>query len=256
MTSNQVQTLNMFTQIRPRRGARLYELVAEQVEEMILSGQLASGDRLPSEAELGAQFSVSRTVVREAIKVLTDKGLVRPEPGRGTFVARPDVEVLVTSMDTILRIEQCTLADVLELRQMIEVPAAGLAAKRSRAEDRAAMRSAYEGMEDGKLIARQFLLADKAFHVALARATGNELVVAMVGALMELCWKLQLVPLQTYPDSMPHHRQILEAVVAGQRSAAQKAMAAHHNQISATLSAVAEAGRAVAAEHLHRLPVA
>ena len=147
MTSDQVQTLNMFTQISPRRGTRLYELVAEQVEEMILSGQLASGDRLPSEAELGEQFSVSRTVVREAIKVLADKGLVRPEPGRGTFVARPDVELLVTSMDTILRIEQCTLADVLELRRMIEVPAAGLAAKRAGANDRAAMRSAYEEMQ-------------------------------------------------------------------------------------------------------------
>ena len=256
MTSDQVQTLNMFTQISPRRGTRLYELVAEQVEEMILSGQLASGDRLPSEAELGEQFSVSRTVVREAIKVLADKGLVRPEPGRGTFVARPDVELLVTSMDTILRIEQCTLADVLELRRMIEVPAAGLAAKRAGANDRAAMRSAYEEMQDGKLSARQFLLADKVFHMALAHATGNELVAAMVGALMELCWKLQLVPLQTYPDSMPHHRQILEAAITGQSAAAEQAMAAHHDQISATLAAVAEAGRAVAAEHFERQPVA
>ena len=248
MTSDQVQTPHMFTEISPRRGTRLYELVARQVEEMILSGQLALGDKLPSETELCEQFSVSRTVVREAIKVLTDKGLVRPEPGRGTFVAHPDADLLVTSMDTILRIEQCTLTDLLELRQMIEIPAAGLAAERAGAQDLAAMRSAYEEMQDPSQIARQFLLADKAFHMALCRATGNELVAAVVGALMELCWKLELVPLQTYPDSMPHHRQILEAVTAGQRQAAQRAMIAHHDQILATLSAKTKTGKAVAVE--------
>lgn len=90
----------MFTQVRPRRGARLYEQVAKQIEDLILSAQLASGDRLPSESELAEQFSVSRTVIREAVKVL-----VRPEPGRGTFVSRPNSDLLAASMDTILRIE-------------------------------------------------------------------------------------------------------------------------------------------------------
>jgi GntR family transcriptional repressor for pyruvate dehydrogenase complex len=179
--------------------------------------------------------------VREAIKVLVDKGLVRPEPGRGTFVSRPDAEVLVTSMDAILRIEQCTLQDLLEMRRMVEVPAAGLAATRATAEQKKALRQDYGDMLQGQQTTRRFLLADKAFHVALAHATGNELVVAMVGALMELCWKLQLVPLQTYPDAMPHHKAILEAVLAGDADAAEKAMAAHHDQILTTLATAGEA---------------
>jgi GntR family transcriptional repressor for pyruvate dehydrogenase complex len=241
MTADMTGSLQLFTQIRPRRGMRLYELVAEQVEETILSGQLASGDRLPSESELCEQFSVSRTVVREAIKVLTDKGLVRPEPGRGTFVSRPDAEVLVTSMDAILRIEQCTLEDLLEMRRMIEVPAAGLAAVRATPEMKAAVCQEYDKMLQSQQTTRLFLLADKAFHVALAHATGNELVTAMVGALMELCWKLQLVPLQTYPDAMPHHKAILEAVLTGKAVAAERAMAAHHDQILTTLAAAGEA---------------
>jgi len=228
----------LFNEIHPQRGARLYELVAKQIEDLILSGRLSSGDRLPSESELGRQFSVSRTVIREAVKVLADKGLVRPEPGRGTFVRKPDPELLAASMDTILRVEQCSLADLLELRRMIEVPAAGLAAARADSEHRAAIEAAFIELEQQLHSGSKFMLADKAFHVAIARATGNELTAAVVGALMALCWKLQLVPVQYYPNSMPHHRAIKDAVLAGDQEGAESAMSAHHDQIWGDLVAV------------------
>jgi GntR family transcriptional repressor for pyruvate dehydrogenase complex len=226
----------LFSQVNPRRGARLYELVAEQIEEMILSGQIQTGDRLPSESELGSQFSVSRTVVREAIKVLTDKGMVRPEPGRGTFVDRPDSALLVTSMDTIIRVEQCSLGELLELRKMIEIPAAGIAAERANLAQKEKIACMASVLEQDGMSVRQFLLSDKALHVAVARATGNELVAVMVGALMELCWKLQLVPVQTYPNSRHYHNAIAGAILNGDRMAAEQAMSAHHQQISQDLA--------------------
>lgn len=235
----------LFSQVNPRRGSRLYELVAEQMEEMILSGQVQTGERLPSESELGSQFSVSRTVVREAIKVLTDKGLVRPEPGRGTFVDRPDSALLVTSMDTIIRVEQCSLGELLELRRMIEVPAAGLAAERATKTQQEKLICLASVLEHDGMGVRQFLLSDKALHVAVARATGNELVAVMVGALMELCWKLQLVPVQTYPNSRPHHNAIAKAIQEGDREAAELAMNNHQLQIQQDLAPYAQWSQAI-----------
>lgn len=195
---------------------------------------------------------VSRTVIREAVKVLVDKGLVRPEPGRGTFVCRPDSELLVASMDTILRIEQCTLADLLELRRMIEVPMAGLAASRAEENDCAAIEKAFTELEQQLSSGSRFMLADKDFHVAVARATGNELTAAVVGALMVLNWQLQLIPVQVYPNSMPHHRAIKEAILARDREAAEQAMAAHHDQIWTDLIGLGAV--AVQAEQQHGAP--
>jgi len=229
------ESAQLFKEIRPRRGARLYELVAEQIGELILSRQLSVGDRLPSEAELGDLLSVSRTAVREAIKVLADKGLVHPERGRGTFVCKPAPELLASCMGTILRVEQCSLADLLELRRTIEVRTAGLAAACSGDEQAAAIQEQFAELEIQLCSAGGFMLADKGFHVAVARATGNELTAALVGALMVLTWKLQLIPVQVYPHSMPHHQAIKEAILAGDRDAAEKAMAAHHDQIWADL---------------------
>lgn len=82
------------------------------------------------------------------------------------------------------------MADLLELRRMIEIPTSGLAAARADSEHHAAIESAFAQLEQGVRSGSQFVLADKAFHVAIAHATGNELTAAVVGALMALCWKL------------------------------------------------------------------
>jgi GntR family transcriptional regulator, transcriptional repressor for pyruvate dehydrogenase complex len=227
----------LFTAIQPTRDARLYELVAGRIEGLILSGQLPSGYCLPSEAELGQRFSVSRTAVREAIKVLTDKGLVRPQPGRGTFVCRPDPELLAASMNTILRVERCTLSDLLELRRLVEVPLAGLAAQRATPEHKVALKSALEALEGDGGSHTRFMLADKAFHVTIARASGNELSAALVDALMSLSWKRQLFPLVVYENAMPFHYAIADAILAGDDAAAIEKMAAYHGQIRADLTA-------------------
>jgi GntR family transcriptional repressor for pyruvate dehydrogenase complex len=214
----------------------LYEQVAEQIGELILSRRLEVGERLPSEAELGELFGVSRTVVREGIKVLADKGLVHPEPGRGTFVSKPAPELLASCMDAILRVERCSLADLLELRRTIEVPTARLAAAKTDAVSRVALKERFARLEQQLDSPGGFMIADKGFHVAIARATGNELTAALVSALMVVTWKLQLIPVRVYHRSMPHHRAIQAAILAGDREGAEAAMDAHHDQIQADLS--------------------
>src|SRR5574337_2129858 len=88
----------------PIRATRVYEQIAEQIEKRILSGELRSGDRLPTERELSEQFRASRTAVREAMKTLAQKGLVDMRPGRGTIVIDGTSQAMQYSLGLLLRL--------------------------------------------------------------------------------------------------------------------------------------------------------
>src|SRR5215469_16452495 len=85
------------------RTARLYEQIVHQIEESIVKGALKPGDQLPAERELAQQFGVSRTAVREAVKVLREKGLVEAYSGRGTFITSGTSQAIRTSLDMMIK---------------------------------------------------------------------------------------------------------------------------------------------------------
>src|SRR6516225_7536717 len=88
----------------PIQVKRLYEKIVEQIERRILTGELKVGDQLPAERELGEQFHVSRTAVREAVKALREKGLVEVRPGRGTFITNDTSQAVRDSLGRMLKI--------------------------------------------------------------------------------------------------------------------------------------------------------
>src|SRR6266852_9996771 len=88
------------------QSLRLYEQIVQQIEESILKGVLKPGDQLPAEPELAQQFHVSRTAVREAIKVLREKGLVEAYSGRGTFIKNETSQAIRQSLDLMIKIGQ------------------------------------------------------------------------------------------------------------------------------------------------------
>ena len=88
----------------PIQSVKVFEQVAEQIEKRILVGELRSGDRLPTERELAEQFHVSRTAVREAMKILAQKGLVDMRPGRGTIVIDGAHEALQDSLGLVMKL--------------------------------------------------------------------------------------------------------------------------------------------------------
>src|ERR1700680_4396054 len=113
------------------RTSRLYEQIVQQIEESIVKGTLKAGDQLPAERELAQRFGVSRTAVREAVKALSEKGLVEAYTGRGTFVTDGTSRVVKHSLDLMLRIGQQEGSTFLaELRQILEPEIAALAAQR------------------------------------------------------------------------------------------------------------------------------
>jgi len=215
------------------REPSLSDKVAEQLTEAIISRQLAPGERLPSERELGEKFKVSRTVVREAVRSLAARGLVRVTSGRGVDVSEIGSGNVAESMRLLVRgREGLDYGKVHEVRSAVEIQTAGLAARRARPEDLKKLQAICDEheqkLEDGNLAAASEL--DFQFHRELTRASGNELLLAMLDSISDV---LREVRIQTVKlphvadDGIRAHRRILKALKSGDVETARDAMAKH-----------------------------
>lgn len=215
------------------REPTLSERVTAQIETLIVQSQLHPGDRLPPERELAEQFGVSRTVIREAIRTLSAKGLLEVQSGGGTIVCSPSVETVAQSMNLYLRGGQPQLdyGKIHEVRYLLEVEIAGLAAERRSTEDLARMEAILrEATAKGADNRETFARTDVAFHAALAQATHNQLFGLILDSLADIMFEVRLsgfdVP-GTVDSSLTYHRAIFEQVKAGNPEGARQAMREH-----------------------------
>ena len=167
---------SMFT---PARPVRAYERVVEQVETAILDGRLLPGQRLPSEREMVKEFAVSRSTLREALRVLQSRGFIQSRAGdpQGPVIQPFSTESLRGSMAALARVEHLSLLELLEFRVMVEAWTCRLAAAARTEDQLQAMEQAMTEMRahvGGDSAA--FAEADLAFHAAVARAAGNKLL--------------------------------------------------------------------------------
>src|SRR5918911_693694 len=122
------------------RRTRLRDRAADQLLEMVISGGLEPGERLPPERELCGHLGVSRTVVREALNLLEARGLISIEHGRGAVVSGDSTHAVRDTLGLLLRVQPKVLWELLEIRRILEVEVPGLAAERARPDDVSAMR--------------------------------------------------------------------------------------------------------------------
>jgi GntR family transcriptional regulator, transcriptional repressor for pyruvate dehydrogenase complex len=217
----------------------LSRVVAERLEDYVLRRGYQPGDKLPSEREFGDLFGVSRTVLREAVKLLNQKGLVQSSVGRGLYVAEPNGRTLASSIDTLLQLKQGRVDHILEVRATLEDLSARAAAERASDEDLVAMRVALDEMD--RLLDRPvlFIRSDLTFHLALARATHNPLLLALVEPTMTLMQHIRerMVDL---PDAatgaQKGHRRIYAAVLNHDPASAAAAMAEHLAHVTNVLA--------------------
>jgi GntR family transcriptional repressor for pyruvate dehydrogenase complex len=215
--------------------SRLYEQIVQQIEESILKGEIVEGSQLPAERELAEQFGVSRTAVREAIKALQEKGLVDALPGRGTFVTNGSSNGMRRSLDRMVKGgESHGLAYLVEVREMLEPEIAALAATRADYEDLAAMRQALDAMDTAGPQSEAYIEADLDFHLALAEAAANPIVLSLidsiVGLLREQRLRISLVD-GGQQRGQHYHKSILEAIERRDPQGARAAMQAHLWQV-------------------------
>jgi GntR family transcriptional regulator, transcriptional repressor for pyruvate dehydrogenase complex len=222
---------------RTVKTSRLYEQIVQQVEESILKGQLKPGDQLPAERDLAQRFGVSRTAVREAVKALREKGLVEAYSGRGTFVTDGTSHAIRQSLDLLIRINQQEgWTHLAELRYILEPEIAALAAPRIEEQLLTTMREAVAAMDRSLHDPGAYVEADLDFHLALAEAAGNPLVLSLLDSIVGLLreQRSRIFNVDGGPErGQFHHKRILAAVEARSADAARDTMRAHLQQVLA-----------------------
>ena len=219
--------------VDPIARRKTYELVAERLVALIGARSFQPGDQLPTERELTASFHVGRSSVREALRMLESQGVIRSAVG-GAFVVADAAYPLNSSLRLLFALdERAGLHDLFELRRILECEAAALAAGRKTAEDLSEMDTATDEMaaalaDSGR--ADGFIDADLRFHLALAGATGNRLVVHSMHAVRDVLRRALLtvyrIP-QSPESAVGEHRRIRDAIAVGDAPRARDEMRAH-----------------------------
>jgi GntR family transcriptional repressor for pyruvate dehydrogenase complex len=217
-----------------------YQLLADELRDEITSGRLRPGERLPPEPELCVRTGVSRSTVREALRLLSSQNLIVTTRGvtGGSFVAHPDADRLCDALSTGLSLltnaAVVGLSDLLELRRVLEVPAAALAAPRRTEAHLAAMRDALFDPEHDDLDTK--LHAHAAFHSAVAAGTGNPVYELITRPLYQVSFSEEL--LTSRPDDYwvqidADHRDLLRCIAMGDADASAAVSLRHIDYMTA-----------------------
>ncbi len=243
----------MFQTVRP---TKIFQDVVAQIEEAILSGKIAAGESLPAERELKALFGVSRPTLREALRVLEEKGLIeiRLGTGGGPVVSRPDPGRVTETLARLIRLQKVSLAHLAEFREGIEAQVAARAARRRRPADierlRGLLAQARTALEAGPARREEFLEADRRIHLAIADATGNPIYQSVLASVHENIHRYYDRFLSMAEPELRENYEDLEALVAavagGDAEKARRIAAGHVTRFNARMQRRAAAeGRPV-----------
>ncbi len=213
---------------------KLHEQIVNQVQALIEKGRLKHGDQLPPERELASIFKVSRHTVREAIRILEQKKILRSRPGSGTFIILEDESSVVEFMARAIFREKNTLSEIFQFRELLEPQIAGLAARNATQKNISVLEDILEKqkLELGNTIESKEL--DEKFHLALAKATGNSVLFQVVELFGHILLKSRHEDSQSpYRNklSIEGHNKILDAIKDADSRAANKLMAGHLDAI-------------------------
>jgi DNA-binding FadR family transcriptional regulator len=225
---------------------RLFEDLVNQIEAAILDGRLKAGDKLPAQRELVEMFQTSRGTLREALRVLEQKGLLDIKRGvrGGAIVKRPGMSPVAESLGLLVRHRKITLAELSEFREGVEGNVAGMAAQRAKAPDiaklRAFLEQAGQHVQTGVTAWEAFCQVDNHIHVAIAKAAGNrvyEFVLRMVHDNIQQYYEAH--PLKD-PQFMQENYQdlcdIVSAIEKQQATAVRSLMRSHVRRFNRYMS--------------------
>ena len=228
------------------------DAVVQQIERLIVSGVLKGGQKLPSEREMAELMGVSRPKLRDAIKVLEERGLVTVRHGDGTFVARLTAAALTPAMIELLSRHRSAFYDYLEFRREVEGFASFAAAQRATEADREILRGLIAEMERAHADADTTREAelDTEFHIAVVDAAHNSMLIQVMASIYELMSRRMFHNrrfLYELPDArdalLDQHRAIADAVIGGDPERAARAAEEHIDFVEAGFRDGEEAAR-------------
>jgi len=215
------------------REQRLFERVAEKIMLLIDDGVWQAGDKLPAERELAQGFGVSRTVVREAVKVLEARGVLESISGSGVFVRAADSDIVTRSFQTYLQLLSDANIEpkIAEIRRVLETEIAAIAAERATEEQRTELTNICREMREYAGSARTLADLDFRLHLSLAHATQNDLFGVLLTPLMEQLRDFFFIHWDSYDGPVEpvfaSHEAVIHAVNEGDAGKARQKMIEH-----------------------------
>jgi GntR family transcriptional repressor for pyruvate dehydrogenase complex len=235
-----------FGGVEPIVNGRVSQLVVDQLQGMIRAGTIKAGDRLPPERTLAEMLGVGRNSVREALRELEVLGLVERRRGQGTHVRSADPQEMMAPLRSVISLSGTLVDQVIEFRRTFEPQVSALAADKLNSSSVAVLNDAFQAYSRAiatrgtPTSAETSARADANFHRAIALATGNPIVIALHDALDEL-----LVDFRAHLGSNSYqasrrvskgHREILDAILAGNAEAARTATSDHLGAVDAVVT--------------------
>ena len=253
------QAPDLFQSLKLRRE-NVREQIADSIQDMVAANQLLPGAQLPSERDLAKSLGVNRATVRESIRLLEQRGLVRMKLGSGTFIANVSSSVVAESIARYFSFSSCSHDDLVTLREVLEPETAALAAERATAEDLALLKDRIDRLEEAfeKKGSVAYATADTAFHEALATATHNQLIIAISSGLHRIvhAWILAQSSIHPLEGGAMSHRPVYDAIMARDPEAARQAMRLHHTYTRSAMITDADLASLQAIEAQHPEPEA
>lgn len=225
----------MHLSIKQIKAKKIYEIVAEQLTEMIKNGEVKPGERLSSVQQLAEDFNVGRSAIREALSALKAMGLIEMKQGEGTFVKKFDLDLTNNVIPAVEFMQQEDIQELFEIRKVIETGAASLAALNRNEEDIVRMEEALRDMQGAEGNGQIGEKADVDFHMAIVTATKNDMLSKLVGTVsdtmqrsMREARKLLLYSEQRKMDQLyEEHRLIYDAIKDRDEKRAYETMMSH-----------------------------
>jgi GntR family transcriptional repressor for pyruvate dehydrogenase complex len=245
ISANDEVTPLKYKQIKSRK---IYEEVADELIKMIKDGKLSPGDKLASVQQLAENFKVGRSAIREALSALRAMGLVEMRQGEGTYVKQYDPGALSQSISTAVLMNKEDVKDLLEVRKILEVGSVAVAAANWAGTDLAEIEKSLQEMSEA--IGHEELgeKADLKFHIAIARASHNNLLVSLMNSVSETMAvtmretrRIWIYSHETTSERLYHeHKNIFESIRVRDANRAQQLMLTHLVKVEEVLTAYFE----------------
>jgi len=209
----------------------LSQQIADHLEEVILSSPTSKvAEKLPGELKLAKQYNVSRPVIREALKLLQERGLITLKNGSGAYITRPENDTVMNAINRIMQVDRIKSDDLTQMREILELSSVDQAVKCITDEQLKEMDRILSKFEDKSLPLKERVKLDEQFHIAIAQATGNELLSMFVGVLTSLLRDYMgkgILIEGGIEDAIKRHREIYQALLNRDAKAVHQAMVDH-----------------------------
>lgn len=204
--------------------------IADKIQQMVMDGELMPGDRLPSERQLAEKLNVSRTMIREAAALLEERGIVSVQTGSGSYITEATIETVARTFSLYAQRKHVTVAQMFEVRWMLEVENARMAATNILPKQIEQLALALKEMEETKTSLIKFTKADIRFHQMLAYASQNPLFPVLLDTITDMLHEQALLATAvegSLENALKHHRNIFQAIQNKDAQAARDAMKIH-----------------------------